>query len=134
MVFAAATVLPREARARYHRAMAWSFPRVGGGRRVWGRVCMLVCCLVLQAPAARLGEPDAEPTGGVFGQDTPPPGRLTCCRLTHDCCRHGGSPARYATGGGRHSLTARGTGGAALGWTIRPRWLALAGGGASGRA
>ena len=95
MVFAAATVLPREARARYHRAMAWSFPRVGGGgeARVGACVCMLVCCLVLQAPAGRLGEPDAEPTGGVFGQDTPPPGRLTCCRLPHDCCTGAALPA-----------------------------------------
>ena len=39
------------------------------------QVCGVVCCLVLQAPAGRLREPDFEPTRGVAGLDTPPPGR-----------------------------------------------------------
>ena len=57
---------------RHHRALAargggaWG----GGGGGAWG----VVCCLVLQAPAGRPWEPDAEPAGGVFSLDTPPPG------------------------------------------------------------
>ena len=48
--------------------------------RAWGAVRArgVVCRLVLQAPAGRLGEPDAEPTGGVAGLDAPLPGLLTC--------------------------------------------------------
>ena len=96
----------------------------------WG----IVCCLVLQAPAGRLREPDSEPTGGVAGLDTLPPSRLTCCQRPHDCSKHGGSPALHSTGGGPHSLTALGTGGAALGWTYLPRRWGVAVGGAPGCA
>ena len=43
-----------------------------------------MCCLVLQAPVGRLGEPDTMPTGAVAGMDTPPLGPVTCHRLPHD--------------------------------------------------
>ena len=45
--------------------------RGGGGG---GGACGGLCDAWLQAPAGRPWEPDAEPAGGVFGLDTPPPG------------------------------------------------------------
>ena len=102
-----------------------------GGGACAGGGCV---CLVLQARAGRLGKPDAEPTGGIIGLDTPPPGQRTDCQLACDCQEHGGSSAVHSTGGGPCSLTAICTGGATYGWTFRPQWWGLAGGGAPGRA
>ena len=79
-----------------------------------------VCCLVLQAPVGRLGEPDSEPTGGVAGLDTPPPGLPTCRRLPTTANGRGWPSPTHDWG--RSALPdCTGTGGAALGWTSLPR-------------
>ena len=85
-------------------------------------------CVAWCSRPRRLGEPDSEPTGGVNGLDTPPPGRLTCCRpprllqaRRQPCPLHdwGWSALLDCT---RHR-----------GWTVRPRWQALGIQGAPGR-
>ena len=40
--------------------------------RAHARAWRVVCCLVLQAPAERMREPDSEPARAVAGLDTPP--------------------------------------------------------------
>ena len=88
----------------------------------WGalRARGAVCCLVLQAPVGRLGEPDSEPTGGVAGLDTPPPGLPTCRRLPTTAIGRGWPSPTHDWG--RSALPdCTGTGGAALGWTSLPR-------------
>ena len=70
----------------------WPPPRSGpAGGGVWGSAHLGgSVCLVLQAPAGKQWAPDAKPNEGVFGLDTPSPGRLTHRWPPHNCPGHGG--------------------------------------------
>ena len=100
-----------------------SVPRLlGVSWRAWGavRARWVVCRLMLQAPAGRLGEPDAKSTGGVAGQDTPPPG-LQTCRWSPTTANGRGWASSSHNLGQSALPDCAGTGGAALGWTCLPR-------------